>query len=140
MLSRRKLATMIATENLLKTIGEMADRAGGKAVPEAALAGELHVAPSSLSSRLARAFRSGWLKRDGSNVSLTAEGQSESARLTRAHLLWEQYLQEQMGIAPDHVHDAAEWIEHHLTQEKVERLDELLKKTKFGEASSDAAH
>jgi Mn-dependent DtxR family transcriptional regulator len=139
MVSRRKLAQMIATENLLKTIGEMADRAGGKAVPEAALAGELRVAQSSLSSRLGRAFRSGWLKRDRGDVSLTTEGQSESARLTRAHLLWEQYLQEQMGIAPDHVHDAAEWIEHHLTQEKLERLDELLKKSKGDGPLSDGA-
>jgi ABC-type Mn2+/Zn2+ transport system permease subunit/Mn-dependent DtxR family transcriptional regulator len=140
MLSRRKLATMIATENLLKTIGEMADRAGGKAVPEAALAGELHLAPTSLASRLGPAFRSGWLKRDRGEVSLTAEGENESARLTRAHLLWEQYLQEQMGIAPDHVHDAAEWIEHHLTQEKLERLDELLKRSKGDEPSPDVAH
>lgn len=141
MVSRRKLAHMIATENLLKTIGELADRAGGNAVPEAALAGELHVARSSLSSRLSRAFRSGWLKRDRGDVSLTAEGQAESTRLTRAHLLWEQYLQEQMGIAPDHVHDAAEWIEHHLTHEKLESLDELLKtRQSGGESSPSSAH
>ena len=142
MMSRRKLAQMIATENLLKTIAEMADRAGGKAVPEAALAGELHVSPSSLASRLSRAFRAGWLKRSqrGGDVSLTAEGQNESARLTRAHLLWEQYLHEQMGIAPDHVHDAAEWIEHHLTQEKLDRLDELLKKSKDDAPPTAAAH
>ena len=134
MLSRRHLAQMIATENLLKTIGEMADGAKGNMVPEAALASELRVGPSSLASRLGRAYRSGWLRRDGGEVSLTAEGQSESARLTRAHLLWEKYLHEQLGIAPDHVHDAAEWIEHHLTQEKVERLDELLRKNP-GEAA-----
>jgi ABC-type Mn2+/Zn2+ transport system permease subunit/Mn-dependent DtxR family transcriptional regulator len=141
MVSRRKLAQMIATENLLKTIGEMADRAGGRAVPEAALAAELHVSPSSLAPRLSRAFRAGWLKRGsrGGDVSLTAEGEAQSARLTRAHLLWEQYLQEQMGIAPDHVHDAAEWIEHHLTQEKLDRLDELLKKPR-DEAPPPPAH
>ena len=57
---------------------------------------------------------------------LTPAGRERSLRLTRAHELWEQFLRREVGLEADHVHDAAEWIEHYLNEEKVERLDELL--------------
>jgi Mn-dependent DtxR family transcriptional regulator len=41
-------------------------------------------------------------------------------------VLWEQFLHQQVGVAPDPVHDAAEWIEHHLDDANVRELDELL--------------
>lgn len=53
---------------------------------------------------------------------LTEKGQARAARLTRLHRLWELYLTRKLEIAPDHVHDDAEEIEHILTPELEARL------------------
>lgn len=46
--------------------------------------------------------------------------------MIRAHRLWESYLSTEMGVASDHVHDAADQIEHHLQPALVRELEELL--------------
>jgi Mn-dependent DtxR family transcriptional regulator len=42
-----------------------------------------------------------------------------AVRLAKAHVAWEAYLQRQLNLRSDHVHDAAEWIEHYLEDEKI---------------------
>jgi manganese/zinc/iron transport system permease protein len=130
---RRRLARVMAMENLLKAVE---DRAGGTNAPvaEAALATELHVPAGVLRTVLARATGRGWVTGGPGGVALTAAGRAQSQRLVRAHELWEQYLRHEVGLEPDHVHDAAEWIEHYLNDESIEHLDRLLAKPK-GEAS-----
>lgn len=53
---------------------------------------------------------------------LTESGVEEAERITRLHRLWELYLMKRLDIAPDHVHDDAEEIEHILTPELEARL------------------
>lgn len=53
---------------------------------------------------------------------LTTDGISEAERVTRLHRLWELYLMKKLEIAPDHVHDDAEEIEHILTPDLEQRL------------------
>jgi manganese/zinc/iron transport system permease protein len=57
-------------------------------------------------------------------ISLTSSGISDAMRIVRLHRLWELYLNEYMNIAPDHVHESAEQMEHLLTPE----LEALLEK------------
>ena len=57
---------------------------------------------------------------------LTEFGVTRAARVTRLHRLWELYLTRKLEIAPDHVHDDAEEIEHILTPELEQRLEALL--------------
>jgi len=59
-------------------------------------------------------------------VSLNKEGLREAKRIIRLHRLWELYLTEYMNIAPDHVHDMAEKMEHILTPEIEAKLEEKL--------------
>ena len=59
-------------------------------------------------------------------IILTNEGKSESKRIVRLHRLWELYLNEYMNIAPDHVHDTAEKLEHILTPEMEALLEKRL--------------
>ncbi len=59
-------------------------------------------------------------------ISLTAKGKSEAKRIVRLHRLWELYLNEYMNIAPDHVHDSAEKLEHLLTPELEQLLESRL--------------
>lgn len=45
-------------------------------------------------------------------MTLTKTGQIEAQRVVRSHRLWESYLDESVGLAPDHVHQTAERLEH----------------------------
>lgn len=53
---------------------------------------------------------------------LTQAGIEQGAHMTRLHRLWELYLTRKLEIAPDHVHDDAEEIEHIITPELEKRL------------------
>jgi manganese/zinc/iron transport system permease protein len=44
----------------------------------------------------------------------------------KLHRLWELYLTEYLRIAPDHVHEDADTIEHLITPEIEKRLEEKL--------------
>ena len=57
---------------------------------------------------------------------LTKEGLQQGKRVAHLHRLWELYLTEYLRIAPDHVHDDAETIEHILTPELQARLEIIL--------------
>ncbi|MFT6893402.1 MAG: manganese/zinc/iron transport system permease protein [Algoriphagus sp.] len=59
-------------------------------------------------------------------IELSVSGKSEAKRIVRLHRLWELYLNEYMNIAPDHVHDTAEKLEHILTPEMEELLESRL--------------
>jgi manganese/zinc/iron transport system permease protein len=59
---------------------------------------------------VARARRRGLLAAQG--LALTDEGRREAAAVVRRHRLWEAYLVDRAGLAPDHVHAAAERLEH----------------------------
>jgi manganese/zinc/iron transport system permease protein len=133
---RRRLSGNMAIENLLKTLDELGrargngDGAGAATagVPKPDLAGELRVPPRELARTLARAVARGWVTRQdgGGRLTLTPSGRTQSMRLVRAHELWERYLRKEVGLNDDHVHEAAEWIEHYLSEEKMAHLDELL--------------
>jgi Mn-dependent DtxR family transcriptional regulator len=129
---RRHLVRMTAMENLLKAVDELANAKGARSIPQAALAADLRVSSRSFASTLAAAVKRGWVTRAGGELSLTDAGRTQSLRLVRAHELWERYLRQEVGLEPDHVHDAAEWVEHYLSEDKMGELDALL-------ARSDAA-
>src|SRR5690606_25077928 len=70
--------------------------------------------------------KKGYLYKDQKYIKLTDRGLSESKRIIRLHRLWELYLTEYMNIAPDHVHDMAEKMEHILTPEIEAKLEAKL--------------
>ena len=57
---------------------------------------------------------------------LTDEGKKAGMRIVRIHRLWELYLTTYLRIAPDHVHEDAETIEHIITPEMELKLEHLL--------------
>ena len=92
--------------------------------------GPAGVGKTELAKALAAAVRRGWVTRAGADkLELTATGRAQSVRLVRAHELWEKYLRQEVGLDADHVHDAAEWVEHYLSEDKVGELDALLAKS-----------
>jgi manganese/zinc/iron transport system permease protein len=69
-------------------------------------------------------YKKALINKNQAFMSLSPTGKSEAMRIVRLHRLWELYLNESMNIAPDHVHDSAEQMEHLLTPE----LESLLEK------------
>ncbi|MHA7128639.1 metal ABC transporter permease [Algoriphagus namhaensis] len=71
-------------------------------------------------------FKNGLILSNQSSIDLTDYGISEAKRVVRLHRLWETYLTEYMQIAPDHVHDSAEKLEHIITPELEAQLEKRL--------------
>jgi manganese/zinc/iron transport system permease protein len=81
-----------------------------------------------LEKGLASLKRKNLLVFDGIRYHLTNKGITESRRIVRLHRLWELYLQEYMNLAPDHVHESAESIEHILTPDLERQLLKIMGK------------
>jgi hypothetical protein len=54
---------------------------------------------------------------DEKRLSLTDQGRTRARSLVRSHRLWESYLGEQFDLPLDHLHEAAERIEHYIGPE-----------------------
>jgi ABC-type Mn2+/Zn2+ transport system permease subunit/Mn-dependent DtxR family transcriptional regulator len=59
-------------------------------------------------------------------LSFTPRGWQRACEIVRNHRLWELYLTNAAQLAPDHVHDDAELIEHLLGEETVRQLERRL--------------
>lgn len=59
----------------------------------------------------------------GENLQLTDAGKLLALRLVRAHRLWETYLNQEVGLNADQIHDEAERLEHLLPEEMLEAVD-----------------
>ncbi|MSR58526.1 MAG: hypothetical protein EXS05_12870 [Planctomycetaceae bacterium] len=73
--------------------------------------------------------RRGWVDvahEPAEGLRLTDGGRVQAQRLDRAHRLWETFLVDTVGLSVDHVHPAAEEVEHVLSEQLVERLDDAL--------------
>jgi manganese/zinc/iron transport system permease protein len=66
------------------------------------------------------------LHEEGNLIFLTPAGWQLACAIVRNHRLWELYLTNAAQIAPDHVHDDAEKIEHVLGDEVVRQLERRL--------------
>jgi len=131
-IKRRRLRRVMAMENLVKTIDELSDQVTSASVSVSGVRAELRIPDRSYERTLLRAQKLGLLKLENQTISLTETGRAGAARLRRAHELWEQFLRQEVGLEPDHVHDAAEWIEHHLSDERIEAIDHTLHKPDGG--------
>lgn len=75
---------------------------------------------------LRRLRNQGYLERTGNLWGLNEVGKDRGQRIVKMHRLWELYLTTHLNIAPDHVHDDADTIEHLLTPELEAELEREL--------------
>lgn len=80
----------------------------------------------SLLAVLGRLRNQGYVEQAGNTWGLTEEGKVRGQRVVKLHRLWELYLTTKVNIAPDHVHDDADTIEHLLTPELEAELEKVL--------------
>ena len=100
---RTRLTLRIAREDLLASLYR-AEESGAPAPP----------APRGLIPALVRrrALARGQVRADSTGTTLTDRGRAAARAIIRAHRLWESYLVERGGLAPDHVHSTAMRLEH----------------------------
>ncbi|MFL5731288.1 MAG: iron chelate uptake ABC transporter family permease subunit [Cytophagaceae bacterium] len=119
----------ILKENILKLLFQLGEKE--KDFLALRSIGQIMEKRSMRSTELKRGLRllrlEGYVSKEKSGWRLTREGKDQGQRVTRLHRLWEMYLTEYLRIAPDHVHDDAESMEHIITPEIEKKLEEQLR-------------
>lgn len=82
--------------------------------------------PSQLSRGLKQLRIQRYIDKEDHRWRLRHPGLMKGQRTQRLHRLWELYLTEYLRIAPDHVHEDAESIEHIITPELESKLEAML--------------
>ncbi len=125
---RLKIQSQLLEENLLKAFYRIGENTGdyfeGVSIKDIRLI--RNFSPTQLSKGLKKLKHSGYIVADSQKWILTNEGFEKGKRTTRLHRLWELYLTKYLRIAPDHVHEDAETIEHVITPELEAQLEQLL--------------
>ncbi len=126
---RWRLRMRMHQENFVRQLLKAGAAGGETPVDVGWLASTLGTSRISAAWIVAGLKRRGWIEsvagpRDG--LRMTARGRTQAERLDRAHRLWETYLVEQVGLASDHVHPTAEEVEHSLSEQLVETVDDAL--------------
>ncbi|MCO6360826.1 metal ABC transporter permease [Roseivirga pacifica] len=133
-MEQRKLQRMIMDENLLKELFHLGEKDHdlykGRSIEE--IIEERYFPEKTLRKSLNRLRRQGFLTKTNGDWRYTEAGKMKGQRVVKLHRLWELYLSEKMKIAPDHVHEDAETIEHIITPELEERLEKM-----FGRRATD---
>jgi DtxR family transcriptional regulator, Mn-dependent transcriptional regulator len=114
-------------EDYLKTIYKLAEAAGGKPATTSAVAAALAVSPASVTSMLKK-LHSMKLVRYARyhGVSILPAGRKIALEVVRHHRLLEAYLQQALGYSWDRVDAEAERLEHVISEEMEDRIDEVL--------------
>jgi DtxR family Mn-dependent transcriptional regulator len=111
-----------AMEDYAKAIYALEERGGGS-VSTNSLAGRLGVSPASASGMVRRLGELGLASHAPYHgVQLTPAGRRIALEVLRHHRLLELYLSRSLGVPWDRVHQEAEVLEHHLSEE----LEELI--------------
>ncbi len=125
---RISIKKQLLEENLLKTFYKIGEKSGDHfnqvAVDDLQLVRQF--SPTQLTKGLRKLRLNGYAKKEGNAWYITNEGFEKGKRITRLHRLWELYLTKYLRIAPDHVHEDADTIEHVITPELEARIEKLL--------------
>jgi DtxR family Mn-dependent transcriptional regulator len=113
-----------AVEDYLKAIWKL-QRQGR--VTTSALASELGVSPASATGMLKKLAGLRLVAHERyRGAALTPAGERVALEVVRHHRLLELYLTEALGLGWDEVHDEADRLEHHLSEELEARIDAAL--------------
>lgn len=128
LMKQRNNRRIMQEENMLKTIYQVNEAFGDFSRFCSLQEMEVRRAMDKVIRRLTldRLEDQGYLIKKQDQWSLTPEGVRRGQRIVRLHRLWELYLTSKMNIAPDHVHDDAETMEHLITPELEAELERQL--------------
>lgn len=120
-----ELSLSPAMEDYLKSIFRLEERQ--QRVTTQALAERLDVAPASVTSMVKRLAERGLLTHERyRGVELTEAGRRVAQEMIRHHRLLELYLTQALGFDEDQVHAEAERLEHFISEQFEDRIDQIL--------------
>lgn len=121
-----------SVEDYLKAIYKLESNLDGKGVPTSRLAKEMNVSNASVTNMVKRLSGLGMVTYESYYGSrLTGAGRKIALEMIRHHRLLELYLAEMLGYSWDQVHDEAEKLEHHISEQFEDKISELLNDPKF---------
>jgi DtxR family Mn-dependent transcriptional regulator len=113
-----------SAQDYLKAIWKL-ERTGDMSTT--ALADALGVSPASATAMLKKLATLGLVNHERYHgATLTPAGERMALEVVRHHRLLELYLMEALGLSWDQVHEEAEHLEHHLSDELESRIDRAL--------------
>jgi len=113
-----------AVEDYLKAIYKLADEQPATTTD---VARRLDVSSASVTNMVKRLAEMQLVEYQSyRGVTLTPAGEKIALEIIRHHRLLETYLREVMGYSWEQMHDEAEQLEHHISEEFESKLDELL--------------
>lgn len=126
---QRRYRAQILEENILKALFHLGEKEQNFFTPRTVdeMIGKRPMERKQLIKGLNRLKNEGYTDKKDRQWFLTQEGKEKGQRVTRLHRLWEMYLTQYLRIAPDHVHEDAETMEHIITPELEAKLKEQLK-------------
>lgn len=120
-----------SVEDYLKAIYKLQQEEDG-GVSTSRLATEMAVASASVTNMVKRLSEMGLVNYESYYGStLTEAGKKIALEIIRHHRLLELYLKEVMGYSWDEVHDEAEKLEHHISEQFEDKIAELLNDPRF---------
>ncbi len=129
MIAQNRFKNKVIEENILKALFQLGEVENNfyaeRSIKE--LKEKRDMNPEHLNTGLRRLRAHRFIKKVGAgNIKLTLAGYHKGQRVTKLHRLWELYLTRYLNIAPDHVHEDAESIEHIITPEIEAQLEKML--------------
>ncbi len=125
---RVEYVTTTSKEDYLKAIWSLSERIESQqGASTGDLAVALNVSPPAVSKMLKQMEKQGLVAHiPYYGVRLTESGRDIALKIVRRHRLLERFLAETLGYALASVHDEAERLEHHISDEFEKRIDILL--------------
>ena len=118
--------TSLAEENYLKEIYKLHEKSGAM-VTTSALAETLQINAASVTDFIKKMAAKKLISYEKSKgVMLTDHGRQIALNIIRKHRLWEVWLVNKLNFKWDEVHEIAEQLEHVVSNELIEQLDEHL--------------
>ena len=115
----------VSEENYIKSIYHLQQETG--LVNTNSLAAEMQTKAASVTDMLKKLSTKKILQYEKyKGFKLTENGKKVALSVVRKHRLWEYFLVEKLGFEWDKVHDIAEQLEHVVSNELIEQLDEHL--------------
>lgn len=122
---RRSASKMVLIEDVIKLSYRFKDETGKTELVDK-IANELGISNSRVEGAIKTLIGKGLVERSNGNYQLTSDGVKYALRLVRTHRLWETYVTRENVVDIEHIHPEAEKVEHVLTEDMVDELDEEL--------------
>lgn len=125
LIKRRGASKLVLIEDVIKLSYKFA-KDSNKTVLVDKIANELGISNSKVESAIKTLLNKGLMTSDNGSYTLTEDGLKYATRLVRTHRLWETYVIKENVMDAGDIHPEAEKVEHVLTEDFVDELDEEL--------------